>query len=73
MEVITPGKPKFPQYVVDWSAMNQVRPSPAPGKQTPSLRIHLSIIGRHWWKISLFVAAVVAATAVLSSRIAPMY
>src|SRR5690242_18849541 len=34
---------------------------------------YLWILRRHWWKISLFVAAVIAATVMISLRLTPIY
>jgi len=61
------------RYVVDWSAMSQTTQAGGPLKQKPSLLSHLSVLGRHWWKIGLFVTLVVATTAAISRRIQPMY
>ncbi len=50
-----------------------VLPETAAQPGSVPLSHYLWILRRHWWKISLFVASAVAAAAVISSRVVPLY
>src|SRR5258705_8879691 len=42
-------------------------------KSKPSFLRHLTVLQRHWWKITAFVLFIVGLTGYLSNKLQPMY